>query len=105
MRTLSMSSTTTNRDEVAQGLKVLQEHDQILKKCLQVYQPALKETSDISRTTVKYERAFDKARVAAGNIDFHGEAPATHVESAVARDQSRIFNGNMSAEAANNFWN
>lgn len=105
MQTFSISSTAAARRDVDETLKVLREHNRILKLCLQVYKPALKETSSLTGTTVKYARAFDTARVATGNIDFHGEAPATHVESAVGRDRSRIFTGNISAEAANAFWN
>lgn len=105
MQAFTISSTTAARKDMDEVLKVLKEHNRILKICLQVYKPALKETSSLTGTTVKYARAFDTARVATGNIDFHGDAPATHVESAVASDQSRIFSGNMSGEAANAFWN
>lgn len=105
MRAFSISSTAAARKDTDEVLEVLKEHNRILKICLQVYKPALNETSSLTGTTVKYARAFDTARVATGNIDFHGEAPATHVESAVASDRSRIFTGNMSGEAANAFWN
>lgn len=105
MQAFTISSTAAARNEMDEVVKVLKEHERILKLCLQVYQPALKETSSLTGTTVKYARAFDTARVATGNIDFHGGAPATHVESAVASDQSRIFSGNMSGEAAKAFWN
>ncbi|KAL1863895.1 hypothetical protein Daus18300_008044 [Diaporthe australafricana] len=104
MQTFCMTSATAARSDVDNVLKVLKEHNRILKICLQVYQPALKETSSLAGTTVKYARAFDTARMATGNIDFHGEAPATHVEIAEARDQARIFNGNMSGEASKAFW-
>lgn len=105
LQAFSNSSAAATRNDVDEHLQALKEHDRILKLCLQVYQPALKETSTLAGTTVKYARAFDTARVATGNIDFHGEAPATHVESAVASNQSRIFTGNMSSEASRAFWN
>lgn len=105
MQTFSISSATAARREVDEVLTVLKEHNRILKLCLQVYQPALNETSSLAGTTVKYARAFDTARVATGNINFHGDAPATHVESAVASDQARIFTGNISGEASKAFWN
>lgn len=105
MQTFSISSATAARQDLDEVLDVLKEHNRILKICLQVYQPALKETSRLTGTTVKYARAFDTARVATGNIDFHGDAPTTHVESAVGSDQARIFTGNMSGEAARAFWN
>ncbi|KAJ4416693.1 hypothetical protein N0V82_006602 [Gnomoniopsis sp. IMI 355080] len=105
MEALSVSSARITQKDVAQVRKVLEQHDQILKTSLRVYQPALKETSTLAGTKVKYERALDNARVLAGNIDFHGEAPSTYVESAVASQQARIFNGNMSLEAAKSFWN
>lgn len=105
MQAFTVSSTAATRNDMEEALKVLREHDRILRLCLQVYQPALKETSSLTGTTVKYARAFDTARVATGNIDFHGEAPPTHVESAVASDQARIFNGNMSSDASRAFWN
>lgn len=105
MEAFSTSSARITKEDVAQVRKVLEQHDRILKTSLRVYQPALEETSTLAGTTVKYERAFDNARVMAGNIDFQGEAPSTYVESAVASQQARIFNGNMSLEAANTFWN
>jgi hypothetical protein len=105
MQTFCISSATAARRDVDEVLKVLKEHNRILKICLQVYQPALKETSSLTGTTVKYARAFDTARVATGNIDFHGEAAAVYVEHAEAKGQARIFTGNMSSEASRNFWN
>lgn len=105
LQTFSVSSATAAREDLDEVLDVLREHNRVLKICLQVYQPALKETSSLTGTTVKYARAFDTARVATGNIDFHGEAPTTHVESALASDQSRVFTGNMSGEASRAFWN
>lgn len=105
MQAFTISSTAAARNDMDEVLKVLKEHNHILKLCLQVYRPGLKETSSLTGTTVKYARAFDTARVATGNIDFHGEAPATHVESAVASDQARIFSGNISGDAARDFWN
>lgn len=103
MQAFSISSTVGTREDLNEVLKVLKEHTRVLKICLQVYKPALKETSSLTGTTVKYARAFDTARVATGNIYFHGDAPATHVESAVASDQARISTGSMSGEAANVF--
>lgn len=105
MQALSISSAKVGKEDVTRVLKLLEEHDRILKTSLQVYQPAFKETSILAGTTIKYERAFDNARVLAGNIDFQGEAPSTYVESAVASQKARIFNGNMSREAAKEFWN
>lgn len=105
MQTFCNASAAVAKKDVDEVLKVLKEHNRILKICLQVYQPALKETSSLTGTTVRYARAFDTARVATGNIDFHGEAPALRVENAEARGQARIFTGNMSSEASKNFWN
>lgn len=105
MQTFCNASAAVPKKDLDEVLKVLKEHNRILKICLQVYQPALKETSSLTGTTVKYARAFDTARVATGNIDFHGEAPASHVEHAEARGQARIFTGNMSSEASKSFWN
>lgn len=85
-------------------LKRLEEHSQMLKACTQVYEPALRETSSLAGTTVKYKRTFDDAREFTGNIDFQGDAPPVLVENAEARGRSRMFTGNMSAEAASNFW-
>lgn len=101
---LSMSAASVSKDDVRQVLEKLEEHSQMLKACAQVYEPALKETSSLAGTTVKYKRTFDDAREFTGNIDFHGSAPTNLVENAEARDRSRMFTGNMSAEAANNFW-
>ncbi|KAG6362587.1 hypothetical protein INS49_007679 [Diaporthe citri] len=95
LQAFSISSVRAAREDLDEVLNVLKEHNRILKICLQVYQPALKETRSLTGTTLRYARAFDTARVATGNIDFHGDAPSTHVESAVASDQARIFTGNM----------
>lgn len=105
MQTFCNASAAVPKKDIDEVLKVLKEHNDILKICLQVYRPALKETSSLTGTTVKYARAFDTARVATGNIDFHHDAPASHVENAEARGKGRVFTGNMSSEAANSFWN
>lgn len=84
---------------------LLEEHDRFLNLCLRVYEPAIDETSALAGTTVKYQKTFDKARLLTGNIDFHGQASTIYVGNAEARGESRMFTGNMSAEAARNFWN
>lgn len=66
---------------------------------------ALDETSALACTTVKYQKTFDQARLLTGNIDFHGQASTIYVGNAEARGKSRMFIGNMSAEAARDFWN
>lgn len=104
VQTFCMSSAAAARTYVDEVVKVLKEHNRILKICLRVYQPALGETSRLTGTTVKYARAFDTARMVTGNADFQGEAPATNIESAEARDQARMFTGNMSGEASKAFW-
>lgn len=101
---LSMSTARVSKGDVAKVLKKLEEHSQMLKACARVYEPALRETSSLAGTTVKYKRTFDDAREFTGNIDFHGEAPAVLVEDAEARGRSRMVTGNISAEAARNLW-
>lgn len=104
MQALSVASAGVTNEDVAKVVSILENHEKMLKTCLKVYQPALKETSTLAGTTVKYQNTYDDARLMTGNIDYAGEAMPVSVEKAEARGQSRMFTGNMSGQAAENFW-
>ncbi|KAK2611907.1 hypothetical protein N8I77_005224 [Diaporthe amygdali] len=104
MHALSMAPAGITNEDVAKVVSVLKKHEQMLKKCLKVYQPAFKETSTLACTTVKYQNTYDNARLMTGNIDYAGEAIPVSVGHAEARGQSRMLMGNMSSQAAEKFW-
>lgn len=105
MQALSVTPASVASEDVAKVVSILERHEQMLKTCLRVYQPALKETSTLAGTTVKYQRTYDNARLMTGDIDYAGEATPVSVGNAEARGQSRMFTGHMSSQAAENFWN
>lgn len=100
---LSIPPAAVTNDDVVKVLSTLEKHKQMLRVCLRVYEPALKETSKLAGTTVKYQTTCDNARLISGNIDYAGEVIPVSVDKAGAR-WSRMFNGNMSSHAAKNFW-
>lgn len=104
MQALSVTPARVANKDVANVVSILEKHEQMLKTCLRVYQPALKETSTLAGTTVKYQNTYDNARLMTGNIDDTGEVTPVSVGSAEARGQSRMFTGHMSSQAAENFW-
>lgn len=104
MQALSVTPARVVNEDVANVVSILEKHEQMLKTCLRVYQPALKETSTLAGTTVKYQITYDNARLMTANINYTGEAIPVSVDHAEARDQSRMFTGNMSSQDAETFW-
>lgn len=103
MQALSVATASVTREDVAKVVSTLEKHEQMLKTCLRVYQPALKETSTLAGTMVKYQNTYDNARLMTGNIDSEGEVHVS-VGKQEARGTSRMFTGKMSGQAAENFW-
>lgn len=81
-------------------IKTLEEQDQMLKACLKVYEPALKETSSVLGTEIKYALAFDRAKVFTGNIDYHGQESTIRIDRLEARDGAQMITGNVSGDFA-----
>lgn len=105
MQALSLSSANIAKQDVAEVVKVLNEHDQMLKTCLKICTAAFADISEVSGTTVKHARAFDEARQLTGNVGIVSrDGPPVRIEVAEARNKARQFNGSMSAEAAKDFW-
>lgn len=104
LQALSRDPAGTTNEDVAKVVSILEKHEQMLKTCFRVYQPALKETSTVAGTTVKYQKTYDDSRLVTGNIDYAGEAIPVSVDIAEARGQSRMLTGNMSSQAAEAFW-
>lgn len=57
---LSIPPAAVTNDDVVKVLSTLEKHKQMLRVCLRVYEPALKETSKLAGTTVKYQTTCDK---------------------------------------------
>ncbi|KAK7698643.1 hypothetical protein SLS64_012382 [Diaporthe eres] len=104
MQALSVAPAIVTNEDVAKVVSILERHEQMLKTCLRVYEPALKETSTLAGTTVKHQNTYDNARLMTGDIDYTGEVTPVSVGKAEARGQSRMFTGHMSSQAAENFW-
>ncbi|KAH8759519.1 hypothetical protein F5883DRAFT_145615 [Diaporthe sp. PMI_573] len=98
------SSPTDTSQDAEEYLKLLREHRNTLDLCLRFYEPAITELSCLTNIEVKYMYASGQAKVARGNFGTIGQGQPIQVESAVARGESRMFTGNMSAEAAEAFW-
>ncbi|PSR82781.1 hypothetical protein BD289DRAFT_296767 [Coniella lustricola] len=94
---MSLSASATANDEI---IKALQEQDQMLKSCLKVYEPALKKTSSVSGTEIKYAQALDRAKVFTGNIDYQGQEASIRIDKLEARDNAQMITGNISAAFA-----
>lgn len=108
MRSLSLSGFNIKKEDVDLVVKVLNEHDKMLKQCLKVCESGLKETSVGTGTNVKHAVAFNKASLFVGNMGYDGKADlgtsAVTIDLLEATDQARSAAGNMSADVAKAFW-
>ncbi|KAF4459313.1 glycosyl family 43 [Fusarium albosuccineum] len=104
VQTLSLRSLKISPSDVQKAVKVLNNHDRMLKQCLNVCTSALATTTARSGTTVKYARTFAKAKQVVGNVGNVGAGgPATDVEYGEARGDSQQVIGNIEADAALKF--
>lgn len=98
-------SLPVNRKEIAQVISRLNEQSLMLKQCVNVCTAGMSEASKEVGTTVLHARAFDEARQFIGNLGEVGAGgPPVHVVNAEARNKSRQVIGNISVEAAREFF-
>lgn len=105
---LSLNSLSIRKEDVDVVLKVLNGHSMMLARCLKFCESGLKETTAATGTAVKHAEAFNKARQWIGNIGVDStwtpNAPPISLDRAIARDEAIQGVGNMSREAAKDFF-
>jgi hypothetical protein len=107
MESLSLSGLNIAKGDVDAVVKILSKHSKLLEQCLKVCDSGLSETTATSSTKVRYAKVFNEAKQFIGNmgnIQLGPRTPAVAVDCAEARDKARQVVGNMSEEAAKNFW-
>ncbi|SPO04779.1 uncharacterized protein DNG_07464 [Cephalotrichum gorgonifer] len=106
--TMSQSSLSIGKQDAEAVLKLLNGHSAMLARCLRFCESGLREITAATGAAVKHAEAFDKARQWIGNIGFDGswipDAPPISVDRVIARDQAVQGVGNMSGEAAKDFF-
>ena len=105
LQSMSVANVAVRQEDVQNIARVLNEHRQILKLCLESCTSGLKDATTRDGTQVKYARAFDEARQAIGTMgNVTGGRPPTIVEYAEARNKSIQHVGAMDTESAQAFW-
>lgn len=108
MKSMSSSGLVLKKEDVDSVMKVLNDHDTMLRQCPKVCESGLKETSVAVGTNVKHAVAFSKASVFVVNMGCHGRAdvgiPAVTIDLLEARDQANSVVGNMSVDVAKVFF-
>ena len=108
VRSLSLSNVNLKKEDAEMVLRVLNEHDMMLRQCLKVCESGLKETTEATGTFVKHAIAFNKASVFVGNMGSDGQHDSGNLGVSLdrleARDQSKAAAGNMSGDVAKAFW-
>lgn len=98
-------SPPVSRKEVAQVISRLNEQSLMLKQCVNVCTAGMSEASKEAGVSVLHARTFDEARQFIGNVgDVGAGGPPVHVATAEARDKSKQLIGNISLEAARDFF-
>lgn len=98
-------SQPVNRKEVAHVISRLNEQSLLLKQCVNVCTASMSEANKEAGVTVLHARTFDEARQFIGNVgDVGAGGPPVHVANAEARDKSKQLIGNISIEAAREFF-
>jgi len=109
MQSLSLGSISKD-DLEAVVVNALDQQSVMLARCLKLCDSVLRETTIVTGTSVKHAETFDTANQWVGNIGFDGSggdasgAPAVVVDRLIARNQAFQGAGNMSKEAAKDFF-
>ena len=105
LQSISVADVAIRQEDVQHVARVLNEHERVLKFCLQSCMSGLRVTTARAGTQVKYARTFNEARQAIGNMgDVTRGGPPTVVDYAEARDRSIQHLGNMDGDVAKAFW-
>ena len=105
LQSMSVADIAIRHEDVQTVARALNEHERVLKFCLESCTSGLKVTTARAGTQIKYARTFNEARQAIGNMgNITRGGPPTVVDYAEARDKSIQHVGHMDADVAKDFW-